>query len=313
VGLTRVTVDLAARVSQHTHSDTGAHSDTGGYGVDSEFGRLTRVLLSAPDHLAMVPCNSVTKEALRRGLGVDPAVAAAQHSALVETLHTADVETLVAVAAADLPDQVFARDTTVMTPWGLVGLRPGAFHRRAEVEHVLAQARAAGVPILGRIERGMIEGGDVCILRPGVVIIGVTGSRTNDEGAECLAAIFRKRGWRAMLHHFDPHFLHLDTIFTVVDEGLALGCRDVLDDAFMDEMARDGIEILPVSYKQARKLGCNVVSLGDRRVMTSVDNFDVNAQLRDRGYQLFPVDVSQFTRCGGGIHCLTMPLGRVPA
>lgn len=295
--------NLAQRARTHTYSPS--------YGVDSEYGRLTRVLLSAPDHLAMVPCNSVTREALRNGLDVTPRLAREQHAALVGTLQDAGVETLVARAAPGLADQAFARDTTLMTPWGLVGLRPGAFHRRAEVDHVMAEAKAAGVPVLGRIERGTIEGGDVCILRPGLVIIGVTGGRTDEQGAEALASIFRRHGWRAMLHHFDPHFLHLDTIFAVVDEDLALGCRDVLDDAFIEEMEADGMEILPVSYKQARKLGCNVVSLGDRRVLTSADNDNVNTQLRRRGYEVLPVDVSQFTRCGGGIHCLTMPLARM--
>ena len=115
-----------------------------------------------------------------------------------------------------------------------------------------------------------------------------------------------------MLHHFDPHFLHLDTIFTVVDADLALGCRDVLDDAFLEAMEGEGLEILPVSYKEVRRLGCNVVSLGDRRVLSSVDNAGVNTQLAGRGYQVVPLDVSQFTRCGGGIHCLTMPLARTP-
>ena len=287
-----------------------AQSYVPSYGVDSEYGRLTRVLLSAPDHLAMVPCNSVTREALRNGLDVSPGLARQQHAALTGTLQDAGVETLVARAAPGLADQAFARDTTLMTPWGLVGLRPGAFHRRAEVDHVMAEAKAAGVPVLGRIERGTIEGGDVCILRPGLVIIGVTGGRTDEQGAEALASIFRRRGWHAMLHHFDPHFLHLDTIFAVVDDDLALGCRDVLNDAFIEEMEADGMEILPVTYKQARKLGCNVVSLGDRRVLTSADNDNVNTQLRRRGYEVLPVDVSQFTRCGGGIHCLTMPLAR---
>jgi len=304
-------IDLAERSASGCTAEHDRHARDG-FGVDSEYGRLTRVLLSAPDHLAMVPCNSVTREALRSGLDVSPTAAASQHAALVQALRDACVETLVVDAAPGLADQVFARDTTVMTPWGLVGLRPGAFHRRAEVDHVVAQAEAAGVPVLGRIEHGIIEGGDVCILRPGLVIIGVTGGRTNEEGAEGLAAIFRRRGWRAVLHHFDAHFLHLDTIFAAVDEGLALGCRDVLDDTFLAEMEADGIEILPVSYKEARKLGCNVVSLGDRRVLTSVDNAGVNAQLRDRGYHLLPLDVSQFTRCGGGIHCLTMPLARMP-
>ena len=280
------------------------------YGVDSEYGRLTRVLLSRPDYLSMVPCNSVTKEALRHGFEVSPRLAREQHDGLVAALHDAGVETLIADASPSLPDQSFARDTTLMTPWGLVGLRPGAFHRRGEVDHVIRQAEAAGVPILGRIGQGLVEGGDVCILRPGLVVIGVTGNRTNEEGAEALAAMFRRRGWRAMLYHFDAHFLHLDTIFAAVDEGLALGCRDVLDNDFLDAMAREGVEILPVSYKDARKLGCNVVSLGDRRVLTSVDNVSANGQLAARGYDLVPLDISQFTRCGGGIHCLTMPLAR---
>lgn len=303
-GAEDLNTDLALRPAWSFH-DRAPQS-----GVDSEYGRLTRVLLSAPDHMSMVPCNSVTREALRTGLEVSHTAAAAQHRALVDALAAAGVETVVAAASPSLPDQVFARDASLMTPWGLVGLRPGAFHRRGEVDHGLAQAEAAGVPILGRIGQGLIEGGDVCILRPGLVIIGVTGSRTNDEGAESLAAIFRRRGWQAMLYHFDPHFLHLDTIFTAVDGHLALGCRDVLDDAFMTRMEAEGIEIMPVSYKQARKLGCNVVSLGDDRVLTSVDNEAVNLQLRGRGYDLIPLDVSQFTRCGGGIHCLTMPLTR---
>ncbi len=298
-------MSVAERVGTYD-APTGSRA----FGVDSEFGRLTRVLLSSPDYLSMVPCNSVTKEALRSGLQVSTDLALAQHAALVEVLERAGVQTLVARALPSLPDQSFARDTALMTPWGLVGLRPGAFHRRAEVAHVMAQAEAAGVPILETIGRGTIEGGDVCILRPGLLVIGVSGGRTNDEGAEALAAIFRRHGWRAMLYHFDPHFLHLDTIFAVVDDDLALGCRDVLDDAFIAEMERGGMEILPVSYKDARRLGCNVVSLGDRRVLTSLDNVAVNARLATRGYDLMPVDVSQFTRCGGGLHCLTMPLAR---
>lgn len=302
-----MTLDLALRIGAY---DAPALAPA--YGVASEFGRLKRVFLSSPEHLSMVPCNSVTKEALRNGLQVSVRLARAQHAALVEALEDAGVETMIAQGSPGLPDQSFARDTTLMTPWGLVGLRPGAFHRRSEVAHVMAEAQAAGVPILGTIGKGTIEGGDVCILRPGLVIIGVSGGRTNDEGAESLAAIFRRRGWRAMLYHFDAHFLHLDTIFTIVDGHLALGCRDVLDDAFMAEMAREGIEILPVSYKEARRLGCNVVSLGASRVLTSIDNIAVNAQLDARGYDLIPLDISQFTRCGGGIHCLTMPLARLP-
>ena len=49
------------------------------WGVDSETGRLSDVLLSTPAHLAMVPCNAVTRDSLARGLSSCPASAGAQH------------------------------------------------------------------------------------------------------------------------------------------------------------------------------------------------------------------------------------------
>jgi N-dimethylarginine dimethylaminohydrolase len=75
------------------------------------------------------------------------------------------------------------RDATLMTPWGLVGLRPALDHRLPEVRHVQALAGDWGVPMLGTVEQGHIEGGDVCLLRPGMVAIGYSGDRTNRIGA----------------------------------------------------------------------------------------------------------------------------------
>lgn len=280
--------------------------------VDSEHGRLTRVLLGAPDHLAVVPCNSVSRESIRNGLSACADTARRQHAALARALESEGVRVELAPAKPNLPDLAFTRDTSLMTPWGLVGLKPGAWHRSAEVDVVLDAAERAGLPILGRIERGTVEGGDVALVKPGLVVIGVSGGRTDEAGAEALAAIFRARGWRAWIHAFDPHFLHLDTIFCMAGPGLALACTDVLDDDFVDDVRAEGIEVLPVTYKEARRLGCNVLSLGDRRVLTTSSNERVNRELARRGYRPIPLDLSQFTQCGGGVHCLTMPLERRP-
>ena len=204
--------------------------------VDSEHGLLTRVLLGAPDDLAVVPCNSVSRESIRKGLSACAETARRQHAALARTLRSEGVAVEIAPAMSGLPDLAFTRDTSLMTPWGMVGLKPGAWHRAAEVDVVLEAAERAGLPILGRVERGTVEGGDVALVKPGLVVIGATGGRTDEEGAEALAAIFRARGWRAWIHAFDPHFLHLDTIFCMAGPGLALGCTDVLEDEFMAEV-----------------------------------------------------------------------------
>lgn len=280
------------------------------YGVDSEYGRLESVLLADSGHLALVPCNSVSKESASRGLTPRLGRAALQHSALANLLREQGVEVRIAPAAPGLPDLAFARDSSLMTPWGLIGLRPGAAHRRGEIDLVLGAAESAGIPVLGRIESGRVEGGDVAILRPGLLLIGISGERTDEAGAEALGRIFRRKGWTVMTYRFDPKFLHLDTLFCLADRNLGLACRDALDDAFLERLAAIGIEPLPVTREDARRLGCNLLSLGDRRVVTAKGCAPLDAELERRGYRVFPVELSEFTMCGGGAHCLTMPLGR---
>jgi N-dimethylarginine dimethylaminohydrolase len=61
------------------------------WGVASETGRLTDVLLSAPTDLSMVPCNAVTRRSLADGLSLQPLAAAKQHRGLVAALTRAGV------------------------------------------------------------------------------------------------------------------------------------------------------------------------------------------------------------------------------
>lgn len=281
-----------------------------GYGVDSEYGRLGAVLLAEPSHLALVPCNSVSKESARRGLAPEPDRAGRQHAALASLLRGQGVDVRIAPAALGLPDLAFVRDTSVMTPWGLIGLRPGAPHRAAEVSAILDWAGSQGIPVLGCVEQGRVEGGDVAILRPGLVLIGISGERTDEAGAEALGRIFRRKGWTVMTCRFDPRFLHLDTLFCLADRDLGLACTDALDDAFLGRLKRLGIDLVPVAHDQARRLGCNLLALGERRVVTAEGCEPLDAELGRRGYRAFPLDLGEFTMCGGGVHCLTMPLAR---
>lgn len=285
-------------------------SPEGSWGVGSETGRLTDALLALPTHLRLIPVNSVSQESLCRGLECCTVEAQGQHRALVNALKSHGVTCHVVPAALDMPDLVFARDAALMTPWGLVPLNPSHPHRARETGPVVALARSRGVPILPGMMGGTIEGGDVCIVRPGLVVIGWSGERTSEAGAVALARFFEHRGWRAMLYRFDPHFLHLDTQFCMLDANRALACVDVLDEEFLGILAQSGIELIPISYKEARGLGCNIVSLGDGRILSAAGQRSVNSRVRALGYEVTEVEIDQFTRCGGGVHCLILPLAR---
>jgi len=279
-------------------------------GVWSESDRLTEVLLCRPTYLEAVPCCSVTRESLCDGFVPSIVEATRQHMVLEAILEANGVATRLLPAQPGMPDLCFTRDSAVMTPWGLLGLNPASAHRRLEPAQMMVFARNARLPALGTIEVGTVEGGDICLARDGLLIVGWSGERTSQRGAEAVCELFAAAGWRTMTYRFDPHFLHLDTQFCMVDDDLAVACVDVLHDDFLRALTAEGIELIPVSYKEARRLGCNLLALGRRRVVASGGNMRVAAELRRRGVRVEMVDVSQFERCGGGVHCLTMPIAR---
>lgn len=286
--------------------------------VSGETDRLTDVLLCTPSSLAPVPCCSVTRESMRNGFAVSPDAALAQHAALKDALAIHGVRCHTIAADPELPDACFTRDAGVMTPWGFVALNPASPHRMGEVDHMVAAVERTGARIADRITAGTIEGGDICIARHGLLIVGLSQERTNSAGAEAFAARFRREGWDVLLYPFDPHFLHFDTMFSMLDANTALACTDVLDDAFLADIHARGIRLIPTSYKESRGLGCNVLSLDGRTVLMSgsaggPSRPSVAERVRAAGFTPITLDVSQFAACGGAIHCLTMPLRRVPA
>lgn len=293
--------------------DTLIHrNDNPRWGVDSEYGRLLDVMVAVPSHLEVVPSNSVSIESLANGMLCCTDTASRQHARLIRQLEGAGVICHIVPPAPGMADLAFTRDAVLMSPWGLIELRPAAAHRKAEAGHIQASLADLGVPLLGRVSEGHVEGGDICILRPGVIAIGYSGERTDETGARALARMFEAKGWRAIFCKFDPHFLHLDTLFTLVDRNRAVACVEELDPAFLQELAALGISIIPASVAEVAQLGVNLVSLGAGRVLTSADNGRINGELERLGYHLVPVEIDQFTRCGGGVHCLTMPLSRLP-
>lgn len=278
--------------------------------VVSEVDQLTDVLLCPPHHLAPVPCCAVTQSSLRAGFEVCAATAADQHRKLVELLESEGVRCHLLEPVAGLPDMSFSRDIAVATPFGLIALNPALPHRRREVEALARACERWHMP-LGRILTGSIEGGDVCVAREGLLLVGTSGERTTAAGIRGLVAPFRELGWDVLVCPFDAEQLHLDTMFCMVDHDQAIACVELLDPKFVSAVEAQGISILPVPATSSASLGCNVLSLGHRRIVANAADLAVTDALDDAGYDVLTVDISQFTACGGGVHCLTQPIRRV--
>jgi N-dimethylarginine dimethylaminohydrolase len=283
------------------------------WGVQCDYDALTDVMVSAPDYYKWLPNCAVARSTIAGGAAVDLDLARSQHESLRRALESAGVRVHAVPPHSDLPDLSFTRDTTIMTPWGLLSCHMAAAERSAEVEHVEAYVRHLGVPLWHKITQGHLEGGDVCLLRPGIALIGSGGERTTREGAAEAADAFRDAGWDVRIYPFESYFLHLDTFFCMVAADAALVCPDVVEDELLDWIASLGVRMIPVGFKDMRRLAANVLALGDRRVLAAAHNSRANAAMREARLTVIEVDVAQFTLGGGGVHCLTMALARTPA
>lgn len=277
--------------------------------VQGETDTLTDVILCPPHYLAPVPCCAVTRSSLEGGFTACRSTALGQHAALTGLLRRNGVRCHVLEPSVDMADMCFTRDIAVATPFGHVVLNPAMPHRRGEVGAHIAALSAARIPFR-QIVRGTLEGGDICVAREGLLLVGTSGERSSGAGVEEFATPFREAGWQVIICPFHSDHLHLDTIFCMVGEQEAIGCIDLLDAAFVNAVRACGITILPAPTSEAGRLGCNVLSMGGGRIIASSEI--VATILRASGYLVDFVDISQFAACGGGVHCLTQPLQRLP-
>jgi N-dimethylarginine dimethylaminohydrolase len=281
-----------------------------GWGVDSEHGRLLDVLLCPPDNFRWLPTSAISRATIESGRRFDPDAAAAQHRELVSIFEEAGVRCHFLDPDPALPYQVFARDSSVMTPWGPVVTQLNQWWRRGEYAPVIRFYEDAGIPVFRMVTAAALEGGDVMIVEPGRVVIGTGESRTQEPAARQLAGWFEENGWQARVEPIPGRFVHIDVLMAVVAERLAAVCTDVLSHSLVSWLREIGFELIEVPVGDAFDLGVNAVSLGDDRVLSGAGAGKLNRALRAHGLEVLEPDLEMFTRGGGGAHCLGQALRR---
>ncbi|MCZ8116327.1 arginine deiminase family protein [Silanimonas sp.] len=280
------------------------------WGLDSEYGRLTDVLVGPVDHFSWQAGNAVAQRSVRVGRDFDAQVARRQHQEMVQAFEEAGTRVHRLEPDANLPYQVFARDSSVMTPWGAVITQPRKPYRRGEYAACLEFYLRQGIPIYDLVTAGHLEGGDFMVLQPGVAVCGYSGERSSEAAVRQVEEWFRSEGWDFYGYPFDSHFLHLDVQFGMLAPGLAVACTEALEPAFLEWVAAQGIRVIPVTYGDAMDLGCNVVALGNGRVMVPASSRSLIAACRAEGLTVYAPDVSMISAGGGAVHCMCQALRR---
>jgi N-dimethylarginine dimethylaminohydrolase len=262
-----------------------------------------------------VPLNSISAVTFanmdKMGYRFDKQKAMRQHRQMVEVYEKSGVRVRFAAADEGLPSSVFTRDSSFMTPWGAVITSIQTPPRRRDYAVAADFYWKAGIPIWKWVTAGHFEGGDFVILKPGVALLGWSGDRSTKEGAEQVEGWLKEKGWEVLVAPIPPQFVHMDAVVVMLEKNLALVCEDALQPYALDYIKKEHeIEVIKVAYADCVKLGCNVVSLGNKRVLSMAHNVNVNRQLEEAGFKVTAVDYDMFALGGGGVHCSCHELHR---
>jgi len=269
----------------------------------SEYDLLRRVILCPPTYMTIrEPINETQKQFFKDNIDTDLAIS--QHKMLVKTLEENGVEVLLLTPSKQFPEQVFTRD---------IGFTLG---NQAFVAHMAHDVRKGEEqPLIDLLEKekitytnlieDKIEGGDV-LIDGNVIYIGVS-NRTNDTAIAHLQSLLPT--FEVITVPFTDKFLHLDCVFNIISPHEALIYRGEIDEQ-KEKLLASRYEFIEVSQEEQATLGTNVLSIGNKRILSLPINKQVNQKLRDRGYQVIEVDITEIIKSGGAFRCCTMPIMR---
>jgi dimethylargininase len=227
---------------------------------------------------------------------IDAAKAAEQHAAYEQALSDAGFEIIRLPELRDDPDAVFVEDTALLLDEHAVITRPGAASRIGETESTAMGL--AGKFEIHRIERGYIDGGDV--LRIGKRLYVGLSTRTNAEGLKALEDIATPIGFEVVKAELRD-CLHLKTGATFAGSDASGSLVLLYDEASVDPGQFHGVEPLRVLERPA----ANCVLSGERLILPA-GNPRTAALLRDRGFHVIEVDVSELQKAEAGVTCMSL-------
>ncbi len=241
----------------------------------------------------------------------------AQHQTLCRELQTAGAEVVALPVAAEFSlDAVYTHDASFATDFGLIIMRPGKANRLTEGRHHAALCQDLDIPILAEIGApGTTEAGDIVWLDAKTLLVG-HGYRTNAEGIAQLRRLLAPKGVEVLSaplpYASGPSAcLHLMSLISLLDERTALVDLPWLAVETVELLKQRGFQFIEIDHSERDTLACNVLALGEKRLLAIEENRKTNDRLRHAGFDVrtFP-GAELCINGGGGPTCLTRPLLR---
>ena len=197
-----------------------------------------------------------------------------------------------------------------------------------------------------RGETSSLEGGDILVLSPQVLAVGIS-QRTQEDSIDALAetVLSRSKTFKKVLAFNIPKtrsFMHLDTVFTMVDydkftvhpnilkeitvfvmeldEGGKMSIRQEdgrLEDILKEHLELDAVKLIPCGQgseidaaREQWSDGSNTLAIAPGEVVVYSRNAATNRSLEEAGIRLHTIPSAELSRGRGGPRCMSMPLWR---
>jgi N-dimethylarginine dimethylaminohydrolase len=269
----------------------------------NEYDVLKRVILCTPQYMTIREViNETQKEFEDEGIHIKTALA--QHREFVRTLEAHGIEVILLPYHKKYPEQVFTRDIG-FTLGQTIFVAKMAHDVRMGEEDVLKRWLEDEEMSYYSLAEDRIEGGDVVI--DGKTIYVGLSNRTHQEAVEHLQGLLNQFEVKAI--PFKAKYLHLDCVFNVISPDVALIYSPALTMEDID-LFSSRYELIEVSEEEQFTLGTNVLNIGNKKILSLPVNKQVNQQLRNRGFEVIEVDITEIIKSGGSFRCCTLPILR---
>lgn len=274
------------------------------YGIKSCFGRLKWALMHNPgEELELVT------DPRAWGFKARPNWEKAQKEMedLIDILKSEGVKVDLIEVGPDVPppNLYFTKDLGVCTTNGFLISYFRHEYRQGEELFLEAMSDRLDIPIFGRILNAYFEGGDFVQISDDVVAVGLN-HRTNQDGFKQLCEFFDK----IVLPVFHNEKTHLDSIFGVVDESLAILHESSLPKQFLTFLNGRNFDTIYLNDEEKAKFASDFILLEQDKIILGEDCKEVRGTLEDYGVDVITVNVSELKKGNGGPGSFVLPLLR---
>ncbi len=262
---------------------------------------VKRVLLCKPTHFTV----DYIINPHMKPYTVEQPKAMRQWETLVKKLEELDIKVEIIDQAEDVPDMVFATDQGIVTNKTVLVANFRYPERQKEREYYLVWFREHGYEVQTLTNVYSFEGGDSLFFN-NMLFVG-TGFRANVASCEELAQKLDRDVLPLRL--VDPNFYHLDMAFLTIDNKTAFYYPPAFSKNSRNLLRTVVRNLHELTKEQAEGYAANSFVSGKNIIIQS-DIPGFKKKLESMGMNVIEVDVSEFKKAGGGIHCLINTLER---